>query len=146
MNILLVDDEPTILDISVLFLKKYCGGTIQAVRSAYMALSLLEESRYNVIVSDYEMPDMDGILFLKTLRSKGDDTPFIVFTGRLRGEIAIEALNNGASFYLQKGGDPTAQYCELSHMVYQVVNRRKAEMELRESGQFLIIHISSSVF
>ena len=64
---------------------------------------------YEVIVSDYQMPGMNGIEFLKRLRSQLGHIPFILFTGRGREEVAIEALNCGADFYLQKGGDPFRQ-------------------------------------
>ncbi len=44
---------------------------------------------------------------------------------------SIEAINNGADFYLQKGGDPKSQFVELSHKISQAVRRRQAEMELQ---------------
>ncbi len=59
------------------------------------------------------MPGMDGIQLLKALRDSGDRTPFILFTGRGREEVAIEALNHGADFYLQKGGNVEVQFAEL---------------------------------
>ena len=40
------------------------------------------------------MPEMDGITFLKKLRASGNFTPFIIFTGRGREDVVIEALNN----------------------------------------------------
>ena len=59
---------------------------------------------YDAIISDYQIPDMDGIEFLKKVRSSGNSIPFIIFTGKGREEVVIEALNAGADFYLQKGG------------------------------------------
>jgi len=85
---------------------------------------------------------MDGIAFLKAVRKQSGDLPFILFTGRGREEVVIEAINNGADFYLQKGGDPTAQFAELAHKIRQAVARRraellrvKAEQELRENEE-----------
>ena len=73
------------------------------------------------------MPEMDGIEFLKKVRATDKHIPFIMFTGRGREEIAIEAFENGADFYLQKGGDPNAQFAELVHKIHAAVNHRKAD-------------------
>ena len=56
------------------------------------------------------MPVMDGISLLKSIRQRDGDIPFILFTGRGREEVVIDALNNGADFYIQKGGDIKAQF------------------------------------
>ena len=57
------------------------------------------------------MPDTDGIAFLRKIR-ESSDIPFILFTGRGREEVVIDAINNGVDFYLQKGGDPKSQFVE----------------------------------
>jgi len=88
-----------------------------------------------VIVSDYQMPGMTGIELLATLRESGDTTPFIIFTGRGREEIVIEALNNGADFYVQKGGYPKAQFAELAHKIRHAASRKEAERRLLESEE-----------
>lgn len=91
----------------------------------------LRSRRYDVIVSDYQMPGTNGIPFLKELRNQGDSIPFIIFTGKGREEIVIEAINSGADFYLQKGGDPNAQFAELRHKVRQAAQRWTAERSVR---------------
>ncbi len=96
---------------------------------------MLTTRRFDVIVSDYEMPLMNGIEFLKHLKAQGNDTPFIIFTGRGREHVIIEALNNGASFYLQKGGDPKSQFAELRHMIEQAVERKRMDEALKASEE-----------
>lgn len=135
LSILLVDDEPAILDIAKLFLEK--TGTISAVTtsSATNALALLKKQGFDAIVSDYEMPEMNGIQFLRELRIHGDHTPFIIFTGKGREHIVVEALNAGATFYLEKGANPKALFSELANQIHQAVNRRTAESALKESEE-----------
>ncbi len=135
LSILLVDDEPAILDIAKLFLEK--TGTISAVTvsSAQDALLLLKKQSFDAIVSDYEMPEMNGVQFLRELRIHGDHTPFIIFTGKGREHIVVEALNAGATFYLEKGANPRALFAELSNQIHQAVNRRTAESALKESEE-----------
>jgi len=129
---LYVDDEPGLLDICKIFLEQTGQIHVDILTGAAKALENLKFSTYDVIISDYQMPGMDGISFLKTLRSQGNLVPFILFTGRGREEVVIEALNNGADFYIQKGGDPAAQFAELEHKVRLVVEQRRMKTELAE--------------
>ncbi len=133
IRVLYVDDESTLLEISKLFLEAGGEFVVDTLQSAQDALLLLETERYDAIISDYQMPEMDGIEFLKTLRAAGNTIPFILFTGRGREEIVIQALNHGADFYLQKGGEPRSLYAELAHKIHQSVNRKRSEEALKES-------------
>ena len=135
IRVLYVDDEPILLRLGRYFLEQSGEFAITTVESAPGALDLLREGKFDAIVSDYKMPEMDGIEFLKHLKATGDTTPFIIFTGRGREEIVIEALNNGADFYLQKGGDPKSQFMELAHKVKRAVDQRKVEIALRVSEE-----------
>ena len=78
------------------------------------------------------MPVIDGIEFLKRVRASGNTVPFIIFTGRGREEIVIQALNEGADFYLQKGGEPVSQFAELGHKIQKAILQRRAEASVRD--------------
>ena len=137
LRILCIDDEPDLLDICKAYLEEGGEFTVDIAISARQGLEMLDTTTYDVIVSDYEMPGMDGITLLKTLRERGKTLPFILFTGRGREEVVIEALNNGADFYIQKGGDPEALFTQLIHIIQQVVGRRKADEQIREMNVYL---------
>jgi PAS domain S-box-containing protein len=132
ISILYVDDEPALLEIGKLFLENSGITTVDTVTSAPKALLALAKKRYDAIISDYQMPEMDGIEFLKQVRASGNSVPFIIFTGRGREEIVIQALNEGADFYLQKGGEPVSQFAELGDKVQVAVLQRKAGASLRD--------------
>jgi PAS domain S-box-containing protein len=132
-RVLYVDDETGLLEIGKLFLENTGHFTVDTLPSATEALPLLGSTAYDAIISDYQMSEMDGIDFLKAVRASGSEIPFILFTGRGREEIVIQALNEGADFYLQKGGEPRAQFAELTHKIRQAVGRRRAEQALAES-------------
>jgi PAS domain S-box-containing protein len=133
LSVLYVDDEPTFLDLCKIYLERSGDICMTGVSSPYEALELLEGSCFDVIVSDYQMPDLDGIGFLKHLQKINCTIPFILFTGRGREEVVIQAINNGATFYLQKGGDPKSQFAELTHKIKEAARRRQAEKALQES-------------
>jgi PAS domain S-box-containing protein len=135
IRILSIDDESALLDMGKLFLERRGEFAVDTAISAAEALAILENQNYDAIVSDYQMPEMDGIELLKKVRATQKNVPFIIFTGRGREEIVIEALNNGADFYLQKGGDPKTLYTELGHVIQQSVLMRRTLMSLTEQEQ-----------
>ena len=137
IRVLYVDDEPGLLDIGKRFLEKDGAFTVDTLTSVKAALEQLDTVQYDAIISDYQMPDIDGIAFLKQLKASGNITPFIIFTGRGREEVVIEALNEGADFYLQKGGEAKAQFVELSHKIRTAVTRKHAEAELLKKNEEL---------
>jgi PAS domain S-box-containing protein len=130
-KVLYVDDEPDLLELTKIFLEQTGDFLIETETEAPHALPSIRDAGYDAIISDYMMPDMDGITFLKAIRKQYGDIPFILFTGKGREEVVIAAINNGADFYLQKGGAPTAQFAELAHQLRQAITRRKAQDELR---------------
>src|SRR5271157_646476 len=130
ISVLYVDDEPGVLEIGKLFIEQGSEFSVDTAISAPEALDTLQNKKYEVILSDYAMPEMNGIAFLKALRESNNNLPFILFTGRGREEVVIEALNNGADFYIQKGGDPTAQFADLANKIRHAVTQRRYQEEL----------------
>lgn len=133
ISVLYVDDEPALLDVCKKYLEKTEEFNVKVMTSAPKALDLLHISHFDLIISDYEMPMMNGLDFLKKVRSDFGDIPFILFTGRGREEIVIQALNEGVNYYLQKGGDIKSLFAELTHKIKLAVMHRKMADELCNS-------------
>ncbi|MFX1250952.1 MAG: PAS domain S-box protein [Promethearchaeota archaeon] len=133
-RILLVDDDENLLFLAQKFLNKE-DSTFKLITtlSAQNALQRLKENHFDVVISDYKMPDMDGLAFLKKLRDEDNPIPFIMFTGHGREEVAMKALNLGADYYLMKGGDPRSLYGELAHIIRKILKQSYAEKALKES-------------
>ena len=130
ITVLYVDDEPALLDICKLYLERTNEFTVITALSVFEALEVLKSTRIQAIVSDYQMPGIDGIEFLTQFRASDNDTPFIVFTGKGREEIAIQAFEFGADFYVQKGGATGPQFAELIHKIKAAIEHRRAAAEV----------------
>jgi PAS domain S-box-containing protein len=135
IRVLHVDDEPALLKVAKQCLEMQGPFQVDTANSVEEALSKLEKERYDAVISDYQMPGKDGLEFLKELRESGNKTPFIMFTGKGREEIAIRALNLGANQYLNKAGEPETVYMELAHAITESAKTKKAEELLRLSEE-----------
>jgi CheY-like chemotaxis protein len=120
MKVLLIDDDPLFLELSKTFLEVFHDINSDTVESAREALNRLEKDSYDVIVSDYDMPFMDGITLLRIIRDKRINIPFILFTGVDNKEIVDWAIENGANSFIHKSGNPKAQFSELSKQICQI--------------------------
>ena len=148
-NVLYIDDDPVLLDLCTRYLNIQWGISVNPVISPEEALLKLKTETFDAIISDYEMPVMDGISFLKHLREENCTLPFILFTGKSREEVIIEALNCGADYYLQKGGNPKAQFSELVNMIGLAVEKGRAEKELDRAhcwSSTIINHLPDPTF
>lgn len=134
LKILIIDDEPDILEQSKIFLEnKNNDFQINTESSGIRAIELLEKEDFDVIVSDYKMPGLNGIDILKKLRGKGDDTPFIILTGKGREEVAMRALNLGANRYLQKGIEPSILYDMVENAIISEGKEKQIEKALSKT-------------
>ncbi|MHA2232658.1 MAG: PAS domain S-box protein [Candidatus Hodarchaeales archaeon] len=133
-RVLIVDDDEDMLYFASALLSREgaCLNVVTAA-SALEALRILPNRDFDVIVSDYKMPGMNGLELLRDIRNQGNDIPFIMFTGQGREEVAIDALNMGANHYLKKEGNPDSLYHELAHTIKQLANHRKTERNLQET-------------
>jgi len=133
---LIVDDEEALLEQAEKFIQQIDSEIeVFTAISAKKGLEIIDKKTIDVIVSDYQMPDMDGIEFLNKIRENDDDSPFIILTGRGREEVVMKALNLGADRYLQKSGDPTTQFSMLAQAIEQEFEHFETKKRLKESEE-----------
>ena len=102
--VLHVDDEPDFAELAAQFLER-ADDRLEVITetSADAGLERLDDGAdVDCIVSDYDMPKLNGLDFLERVRERDPDRPFILFTGKGSEEVASEALSKGATDYLQK--------------------------------------------
>lgn len=130
--VLHVDDKPDFADMVALLLEQTSDRiTVKTATSASEALERLSEEDFDCIVSDYGMPNQDGIEFLKTVRKDVPDLPFILYTGKGCEEVASDAVSAGATDYLQKESG-TDQYTILANRIRNAVEQYRASQRAAE--------------
>ena len=135
-SILLVDDEPEVLHACQRLLR---GESFKIVTSssAAEALQKLEQDTYAVVVADYGMPGMNGVMLLEKTKELSPDTVRLILTGRLEMSIALEAINHGAvhRFLTKPWNDEELRLaiCQAVTQYENAINRRRAEEKLRIS-------------
>ncbi|MDY0376527.1 MAG: response regulator transcription factor [Desulfobacterium sp.] len=101
MNILIVDDDSALLDHLrwALERKHY---HIETAENGEIALNMIFDSTYDLILLDIMLPRMDGLSVLKHMREAGLDTPVLMLTARGDVEDRVKGLDYGADDYLAK--------------------------------------------
>jgi two-component system response regulator AtoC len=100
-NILIVDDETNILKVLSATLKREKYGA-QTSRTAEEALAKISQEHFDLIVSDYKLPGMDGGGLLERIKKESPDLPVILLTAYGTIELAVEAMRKGAYTFLTK--------------------------------------------
>ncbi len=135
MELLYVDDEPSLLELGKEFLELQPDLHVTTQVDPVEALALLNDKHFDIIVSDYMMPGLTGLEFFKRLRITGINTPFILFTGKGREEVVMDAMRHGVDFYIKKGGDAQSQFAELVNAIRQCTARKEAEEALEHNSR-----------
>ena len=100
-RLLIVDDELLIRDLLYDYFKNR-DYEISVADSAQVALTQMEDLRFDGIILDLKMPDMDGLELATRIRSTDDKIPIIVMTGYPSMDSAIECLRRHADDYFIK--------------------------------------------
>jgi len=149
ITLLYVDDESILHKTFKPTMEMLTGFKVDSAHSGMQALDMIENTSYDTIISDYDMPGMNGLELLKIIRGKGNDIPYIIFTGKSSEEVVIEALNSGVDFYLLKDAEIDNICSELKRKIPPLVEERIIKItqsEKREAMQDLIDHSPDSAF
>lgn len=137
VKVLLVDDDQDIAAFIKLKLSMEAPQfTFSFVDSGQACLDYLGEDKVDCILSDYQMPGMDGMDLLCAIREKGLDVPFIFLTGQGNEGLAREAFKNGAWDYFTKEIG-FAHFARLINSIEQAVQNRAAEKERARAEEAL---------
>ena len=143
IRVLHVDDDPALADIVATFLEREDDRIdVHVETNAEDGLAALRRGAFDCVVSDHEMPGRNGIEFLRAVRERHPDLPFILFTGKGSEAVAGEAISAGVTDYLQKETG-TEQYELLANRVLNAVESHRARRMLTERTRRLETLIST---
>ena len=129
IRVLLVDDYGEFRRTTAELLE-HENDRIEVIEAASVedALSYFDSESIDCIVSDYEMPETNGIEFVGTVRQSNGDLPFILLTGQGSEKLASEAVSAGVTDYFVKGGGPE-QYAVLTNRIENAVESHRFRRE-----------------
>jgi len=152
IRVLHVDDDRAFGELTARFLEREDDRLeVTSVTGVEAGLAAFDSGTVDCVVSDYDMPELDGLQFLEAIRDRDEEVPFVLFTGEGNERVAGEAVSSGATDYLQKGtgGD---QYAVLANRVTNAVaayraRRRAARQKrintlIRETNRRLVDTVS----
>ncbi|EMA22083.1 response regulator [Haloarcula marismortui] len=133
IRVLHVDDDPGFAEIVSEFLEREDDAfSVETATSVDDALVMLQDTQVDCVVSDYDMPQKDGLDFLELVRDDYPDLPFLLFTGKGSEEIASRAISAGVTDYLQKEAG-TEQYTVLANRIRNAVRSARAETAVQRT-------------
>lgn len=126
LSILHVDDDPQLGDLVKTYLERDvsgidCSVTVEENPERALELITAADPAYDCVISDYDMPQMDGITFLKAVREASPELPVLLFSGEETSDIAAEIIQAGLTDYLRKGFG-TDQYTMLIRRVSHAID------------------------
>lgn len=127
ITVLAVDDDRAFVELTAIYLGH--GDNlinVVTVTDPAEALSLFADRDIDCIVSDFDMPKMDGLEFLGKIRIVDNDIPFILFTGCESEEVASDAISAGVTDYLHKGSR-REQFTLLANMIRSSVAQYRVD-------------------
>lgn len=132
IRILHVDDNPDLVSVAATYLEAEDSRfVIESATSVADGLASIRDHPPDCVISDYDMPEMNGIEFLTTVREEFPDLPFILFTGKGSETVASDAISAGVTDYLQKQPG-SEQYELLANRIVNAVEQARTEQELKE--------------
>ncbi len=135
IRILHVDDDPALAEMAAEFLcREHDQFDCTTEVAPEQAIERLREESFDCVVSDYDMPRMDGLEFLEAVRDENPELPFILFTGKGSEEIASEAIASGVTGYLQKEGN-VEHYTVLANRIINAVTQYRTEQKIEQTQQ-----------
>jgi two-component system chemotaxis response regulator CheY len=125
LSVLLVEDDAFAVKIAQTVLRQLHIPYVSTARDGAEALDILNANmqRFDLIVSDWNMPEMTGLQLLKAVRRKWANMPFIMLTGKASPEFVVQARENGVDAYVVKPFSPS----QLSQKIQGVLQAKQAK-------------------
>lgn len=142
IDVLYVDDDGALRDLVATRLERETadagtgadtevgGISVETAPDVATGMAVLEAGGVDCVVSDYHMPGADGLTFLRRVRSRRPDLPFVLYTSEGSESIAADAITAGVTDYVRKGGG-SDQYALLANRIRRAVGHARSRRRTR---------------
>jgi len=133
IRLLHVEDDESFADLAATFLERDDGGApidVATETDPRDAVDRIDD--VDCVLSDHDMPGMNGLDLLEVVREDHPELPFVLLTGRGSEEIASDAISAGVTDYVRKDGS-SDQFAVLANTVRNAVERRRARRDAQRS-------------
>ena len=138
LSVLHVDDNSDFLLITKYIIKKFLKDIeLETVSSPVQALKKIESNHYDVVISDFNMPEMDGLEFFRILKNKGVSSPFIWLTGGVSSDVLIDSINLGIHYYFEKGPNIQLILKNLCQILSEICDQNRLKTEEEQQNYIL---------
>lgn len=129
IKIIAVDDEPAFNEMLVIYLKDFGDFEISAYTSPDEAFEKIIAGDADAVITDYLMEEMDGISFIRKVKSLIPDIPFVLLTGKDDRDVILKAMDVGADFIQFKSDEPSRLFPEIAQKITNAVETYRAKKE-----------------
>ncbi len=147
LNILLVDDNPDDRALARREIgREFPNCQFQQVTSAKELSQAIESTRWDMVVTDYQLLWTDGITVLLAVKVRWPDCPVIMFTGSGNEEVAVQAMKAGLDDYVLKSPKHYARLASAVHMALERLKQRRALRQAETRYQSLCDDVPVGLF
>jgi DNA-binding NtrC family response regulator len=125
-KVLVIDDDPSMLELAQFHLQSH-GYEVNTVETGEAGLKRAEELRFDLVLTDLNLPDINGIEIVKSIKEFAPDTEVIVATGYSSVTKAVDAIKAGAFYFIEK----PIEFEELLALIEKALERRQQVEEIK---------------
>lgn len=142
LKLLIVDDNQMQIDSLCAFVHfgQYGINEIQTAANGVMCLEIAEWFQPHIVITDIEMPEMDGLELIRKLKKNGSKAKMIIITCHQKFDYAKTAMEYGVSRFLLKPLDPGEVSAAIANITSEIVSENKMNLVFRESLQQYGLH------
>ncbi|WP_424356924.1 PAS domain S-box protein [Methanocella sp. MCL-LM] len=135
ISVLIVDDNPDFIRDTAGYLSSGNTITVRSAGTAEEAVSVVKQRTTDILVGNYEVPEIDWIALLDRIKGEELGIPVVLYTRRAREQNTIKAMKAGAEFVLPLSGDLKTQFLELRTLIEEIVRRKQVETMQKRAAE-----------
>lgn len=135
IKIIAVDDEPAFNEMLCIYMEDFGDFKISAYTSPKEAFERIIAGDVDAIITDYFMEEMDGISFIRKVKSVVPEIPAVLLTARDDREIILKAMDAGTDFIQFKSEEPSRLFAEIAQKITNAVERYRAKQDFEKGSK-----------